>query len=201
MTQQIKVGQVYNLGGGSDGQLVRRQSGEAIWSNESTRTWASDTAVARLFDLNSTSTGWRNQTIFFRQQGLALYATPSSFVLRMKFTAGSPEIGAMKLLRTLQGSTSVIDSTTVTIGAVSNPTLATPTVVTTDAIAVALDRDHDYSFAIFFSDVAANSSVTVGLRSGAGTGLSNFVAGDQTGVSTIPTLGNDLFLVVGMVIP
>jgi hypothetical protein len=201
MTQQIKLEQVYNLGGGVDGQLVRRQSGDAIWSNESTKTWASGTAVARIFDLNASSAAWRNITIFYKLEGLPLLATPSSFALRLKFAAGSPEIGAMKILRTLQGSTSVLDSTTVTIGGVSNPTLTTPTNVVTDSIAVALDREHDYSFAIYFSDVAANTSVSVGRRSGAGTNLAVFQTGNQTGVTTLPAMAGDLYLIAGPVIP
>ena len=136
---------------------------------------------------SGTAANWQNFTIMAAIRGEALQAYPTSWKVRMRFTAGSPVIGAMKILRTSSRSTTVIDSTTVQIGGSSTPTLTTPTLVDTDAISLTLDNTHDYWFAIFFTNVGANASVSVS-SNGPVNNTAGYAAGDQSGVSTIPSL-------------
>ncbi len=149
-----------------------------------------------------TVSDWRNYTIIARIHGYTLNSFRGSFKVLMQFAGGSPVIGGMKILRTLIDDTAVIDKTTVQIGASSTPTLSTPTFVYTDAIALTRDITHDYCFAIFFADNAANSSIYTVTGGGAPAMFnSGFVAGDQSNVDTIPSLGfsNNPYLVRGLV--
>lgn len=130
---------------------------------------------------------WQNFSILVALRGESLSAFPTSWKVRMRFTAGSPVIGGMKILRTASRSTTVLDSTTVQIGGISNPTLTTPGLVETDAISLATDSTHDYWFVIFFTNTGANASVGV-INLGPILLTTGFVAGDQTGISTIPSL-------------
>lgn len=151
---------------------------------------------------NNTSTNWQDASLLACIRGDTLRSFPSSWKVRMRFTAGSPVIGGMKILRTLCRDTSVIDSTTVQIGGNSAPTLTTPTLVDTDTISLALDGTHDYWFVIYFTNVSANASVTV-VANGPSNVRCGYAAGDKTGVSTIPsiTTTNDPYLVIGAILP
>ena len=96
----------------------------------------------------------------------------------------------MVIKRTLNNSLAVVDTTSVTIGGVSNPSLSSPGLVTTDAILLALDSTHDYYFMVFFSNVAGNASVGVAntfTGASAPFMFSFDPSGDQTGVTTIST--------------
>ena len=140
----------------------------------------------------SSDNNWENYTLMNSWSGLNLNFFPASgkWKIKLLFTAGSPAIGNMVIKRTLNHSLAVVDTTSVTIGGVSNPSLSSPGLVTTDAILLALDSTHDYYFMIFFSNVAGNASVGVATTF---TGASSpFVfsfdpTGDQTGVTTIST--------------
>lgn len=142
--------------------------------------------------------GWQNYTIMAKIAGAALWGSPSQWYVRMSFTAGAAVIGGMAVLRTAAGSSTIIDSTAVTIGGNAAPTLSGPGTVTTDTISLALDTAHDYYFAIFLANDAANASVSV-----ASNGANNMPAGNVTGNAladtTIPSLGygNAPYLVVG----
>ena len=136
----------------------------------------------------SSSSSWQSYTIWCRFAGSELLNLAPSWKVTIRFTAGSPVIGNMVMLRTLRDSLAVVDSTAVTIGGVSNPTLVTPTVVTTDAIAVALDVSHDYWLGIYFNNDAANAGVSLAGVGGVISHITAFSAGDQTGAVTIPGL-------------
>lgn len=156
--------------------------------------------------LSGSNVGVQNFSFLYNISGPSLHQYPASWKVRMRFTAGSPVIGGMVILRTLAGSGTVIDSTTVKIGGVSNPTLTTPGLVDTDVISLALDNTHDYWFVIFFANTGANSTVgTAGGPTSVGvslTGISEgFAANDQTGVSTIPSINasaNPTLMVAGV---
>lgn len=152
----------------------------------------------------SSNVNWENLTITNSWSGLNLNFFPAAgkWKIKLLFTAGSPAIGNMVIKRTLNHSLAVVDTTSVTIGGVSNPSLTTPGLVTTDAILLALDSTHDYYFMIFFSNVAGNASVGV---ANTFTGASApFIfsfdpSGDQTGVTTISTgSGHANILVTGL---
>lgn len=137
--------------------------------------------------LTSSNTNWSNMTLVGKMSGQQLLQLASSWKFTLTFLAGSPVIGNMVVLRTLLNSGTVIDSTAVTIGGVSNPTLASPAFVTSDAINLQLDRTHDYYIMIYFTSAGANTSVNIG-----GAGTAGFLTGDTSGnsttVSTIPSL-------------
>lgn len=149
----------------------------------------SNSAFTPINAQNSSNSNWQNYSILTKISGIALtqYPTTGTWSIVIRFTAGSPVIGNMVILRTLLESTTVIDSTAVTIGGSSSPTLSSPGVVTTDSIALSLDNTHDYWFVIFFSNVSANSSVSVAC-SGPENLTNGYVSGDATGDTTIPSL-------------
>jgi hypothetical protein len=201
MTQQIRIAQINELSGGSDGQVIKRVAGVPAWADETTGVIPSGGAIHPPNNQSGTSAGWQNFTIFTKFQGPTLLCLPASWKVMIRFTAGSPVIGAMKILRTLTASTSVLDSTNVQIGGNSAPTLSSPTVVTTDTIALQLDRTHDYYFAIFLANNAANASVSVA-SNGSVNIVSGYASGDQSGVSTIPglTTSNQPYLTIGGIV-
>jgi len=140
----------------------------------------------------TSSSNWQNLTLFCRIRGWTLSAFPASWTVKILFLAGSPVIGNMVILKTIAAGptvgVAVISTTSVTIGGVSNPTLVTPSIVTTDAITLALDNAHEFYFLIFFANNAANVAVSLGATP-ATTGNTFDISGDQTGISSLPALG------------
>ena len=155
----------------------------------------------------SSNTNWENITLTNAWSGLSLNYFPASGAWKIKllFTAGSPQIGNMVILRTAINSLVVIDSTSVTIGGVSNPTLVTPGLVETDGVALALDNTHNYYFMIFFSNVGANSTVGVAelFTSVSYAPVTSFIpTGDQTGVGNISNASSHAnVLMLGLYVP
>lgn len=155
----------------------------------------------------SSNVNWENITLTNAWSGLSLNYFPASGAWKIKllFTAGSPQIGNMVILRTAINSLVVIDSTSVTIGGVSNPTLVTPGLVETDAVALALDNTHNYYFMIFFANVGANSTVGVAelFTAVAYAPVTSFIpSGDQTGVGVISNASSHAnVLMLGLYVP
>lgn len=155
----------------------------------------------------SSNVNWQNTTITNAWSGLSLNYFPVSGAWKIKllFTAGSPQIGNMVVLRTAINSLVVIDSTSVTIGGVSNPTLVTPALVETDAVALALDNTHNYYFMIFFANVGANSTVGVAelFTAVAYAPVTSFdPSGNQTGVGSISNASSHAnILMLGLYVP
>jgi hypothetical protein len=145
-----------------------------------------------------TNSGWQNSSIIAKIAGAGLWGSPSRWVVRMGFTAGAAVIGGMAVLRTAAGSSTVIDSTAVTIGGNAAPTLTGPGTVTTDAIDLALDTAYDYYFAVFLANDAANASVSVA-SNGANNLPAGYVTGNALTDTAIPSLGygNAPYLIVG----
>ena len=148
--------------------------------------------------LAGSNANWQNYSQWIRFSGMGMLQFPASWVVKMQFRAGSPVIGSMCIKRTLAGSTAVIDTTSVTIGGVTNPTLVSPGIVTTDPISIALDDAHDYYFMVYFANVSANASVSAG---SGGNFSAASATGDQTGVTTIPTGTANVALFYSMYVP
>ena len=134
------------------------------------------------------NTGQQNYSFLTCIPGSILQGYPATWKVSMMFLGGSPVIGGIVVKRTLPYSLSVVDTTTITIGGSSTPTLTTPGYVLTDAVSLQLDATHDYWIVIFFANVGANGSVVIPyggtiLRGG-------YASGDSTGVSTISYTGS-----------
>jgi hypothetical protein len=150
----------------------------------------------------SNVSGWQNYSLLCCIPGPSLRAYPASWKMAMRFVAGSPVIGAIVCKRTLHNSTTVIDSTVMTIGGSAAPTLTTPGYVLTDAISLQLDGTHDYWVILYLTNGGANSSVGI-VYSGLQLLRAGYVNNDQTGVTTIPTPtgGSPPYLFIGPVMP
>jgi hypothetical protein len=140
----------------------------------------------------SNASNWQNYTVVNAWSGLNLpfFQASGGWQIGMFFMAGSPVIGNMVILRTAHNSLVVIDSTQVTIGGISNPTLVTPALVMTDPVLLALDQTHDYYFMIFFANNAANATIGLSTNTtGATTApmLTFSDAGNQTTVTPVTT--------------
>jgi hypothetical protein len=81
-------------------------------------------------------------TLYMKLTGRSLYCLPTHWKVRIQRGAGS-HFTAITVLRTLPDSLAVIDSTAVTFGGSASPTMAAG-LNTSDAIALALDAQHDY---------------------------------------------------------
>lgn len=139
----------------------------------------------------STVANWSNYTIFVKLTGLQLLLCPDVWNFKLAaslVSSGSLYIGAITVLETASGSTSVLSSTAVTIGGSASPTLSATTTIgafTVDDIALPLRTDRDYWVAVYFT---AASNPTLAQLTGAPTNMAsgNFHLGNQTGVATIP---------------
>jgi len=178
---------VSHLNSGTSASSSTYWRGDGTWAPATGGGAASGSAFTPVNNQTGNVTNWQNFSILAAIRGESLSSFPTSWKVRMRFTAGSPVIGGMKILRTLSQDTTVIDSTTVTIGSVANPTLSSPSLVETDAISLTTDSTHDYWFVIFFTNTGANASVGV-IDSGPLNLSAGYAAGDQTGASTIPSV-------------
>lgn len=133
-----------------------------------------------------TNTGWNSYSAIARIPGSTLYSYPAAWRVRLAFLGGSPVIGAINVKRTLPYSTSVIDTTTITIAGSATPTLTTPTIVNTDIVNLQLDASHEYYINIYFTSAGANSSVSSG-NGGSIPLLCGYYNGDATALTTMPS--------------
>lgn len=137
-----------------------------------------------------------NNTAFNKLSGDALYNFPASWKIRALLTAGSVHVAACKVLRTLKGSTTVIDSTAVTFGGSATPTLSVGE-TDSDPITLTLDSTHDYWVATYIDTV---SSPTTFLANVTNSGFAGgYASGDHTADSTIPVRSSptNTYLYVG----
>lgn len=144
----------------------------------------------------STVANWSNYTIFIKLSGLQLLMYPDVWNFKLAAalpSAGSLFIGAIKVLETNLGSTTVLSSTTVTIGGSPTPTLSATTTVSpfqVDNIALPLRNDRDYWVAMYFTS-SSNPSLGQVTNASYGSVTSNYAVGNQTGVTTIPVAANN----------
>lgn len=153
--------------------------------------------VVTLAALAGTSSNWSDTTLCMRILGGTLLNLATSWKVALRIVSGSLDVNAGVVLRTLPGSTTVIDSTPVTFnsGASYPQTLSAGDVVS-DAISLALDNDHDYYVLLFFPTSGNNSGVTLSNAASFGndltTGKYMIAAGYFNGVdeTTATTIGS-----------
>lgn len=138
----------------------------------------------------TTTASFSGYSMVCKMRGGQFVSLPSSWRMHLRWTAGSPVIGNMVILKTLTNSLTVSSSTAVKIGGTSSPTLTTPTDIWTDTISLGLSPSFDYYFVIYFAVNAANGggmSVATGVGSPINGG---YIGSDQTGVSTVTAPGS-----------
>jgi hypothetical protein len=163
------------------------------------------------YTLSSALGGMAGWSFVVRISGAALVWTANSWKLRLEFyTKASPialTFGAIVVRRTAQDDIFPIDSTSITIGGSGAPTISipsgsgTPFVVTTDAINLPLDTDHDYWIIAYVSVdhlpyalIAYNSSGQMNCNF-----QSYIVGGDQTAAVSYPGLSANVnYLIANM---
>jgi hypothetical protein len=129
------------------------------------------------------------QTLAVKIPGSSLNCLPSSGKVRIQRGAGS-HFSAIVILRTAIDSLTVIDSTAVSFGGSSTPTMNAGLNLS-DAIALPLDTMHDY-YVFGYNDSGDSSFWGLNpasndvYNSPAGL-VGGYITGDQTGVSTIPS--------------
>jgi hypothetical protein len=134
---------------------------------------ASGTPVIALPDNYSTPyTGWANYSLYCRLSGAQLSNLAASWKIKGAFVGGSGySINKAIVMRTAHGSQVVLDVTSILFGGAasksesfgSTPSVASPFILTSDAIALLLDSDHDY-WILFYFDADGG-----GLNGGMGT--------------------------------
>lgn len=136
----------------------------------------------------SGSTGWNGFTIITGFRGRHLLQHPTSFVFDFNITAGSTAVSFdnIKFRRTLHGSSTFIDSTTVTFGGSATPNLTAGRTLS-DAIAVTLDSEHDYYILMHVTTGTAPGSAIVQNSDALSELRSSFTSGDTTGNTTVST--------------
>lgn len=115
----------------------------------------------------------------------------NSFQMRLHLFKGSDiQIGGIKILKTLGGKTTVIDSTIVTIAGIANPVILNPnaiaeSIVDTDEIFLALNSNFDYWIVTYFLPQAG---LNVGKKNTPQMGFFNaaYILGDHTNDTSIP---------------
>lgn len=141
--------------------------------------------------ITGTNTNTATATFYCRAQGSQLNFFPTTWKMKMNFLQGSPVIGNMVVKRTLTNSTTVVDTTSILVGGVSNPTLSSPSLVASDTVSLATDATHDYYLEVFFTSAAANVTTAINWTGAAGVSYSplacGFAASDITGSSTAPS--------------
>lgn len=159
------------------------------------------TAAAAILESGTTSSvGWSNFGLVTMVPGQMIVRPASSFVAKLQFTAGSPIINACAIKRTLTRSLAVVSTTPVSFNNVAPYpiTLQSPGTVTTDPIALSLDNDHDYWFAITTANNAQNNNTGFAQDGAGGRSLSTFTAAtDYTTATTMPSVGSATLLLLG----
>lgn len=145
--------------------------------------------IAPGLPLPVTNTGWQNFTLTILVSGAALLATANSWKLSMVVIPGSTiHIAKLVVRRTLFGSLAVIDTTAVTVGGLAAFSLAGGETLS-DAIALAIDINHDYYVQAFFDSAAGNAG-SVGQSSASSGPLAYSVStGDVTASTPNVTVG------------
>lgn len=144
----------------------------------------------------STNSGWSNWTITAQFSGANLLHNYTSWQFDFKITAGSADITGCVVRRTLVGSLTVVDTTTVLWGGSAAPTLTVGDNFCDKITAVAVDPQHDYYIQFFLTTSANNSGVTLAQGSSVNVGvfasvLQSHATGDQR-TAALPTVGSTL---------
>ena len=157
------------------------------------------TAIVPANIFTSTTGSWAGFSIFAEAHGYVFFSFPASCKILFYVASGSMTADNIKILKTALNSSTVISSTTVTVGGSSTPTLSAGFTFS-DAITITLDSTHDYWVAAHFSSstaqVGGNATISQDMVGG-------YISGDHTGDSTIPsrTNPNNPYLIVGLYNP
>jgi hypothetical protein len=164
-----------------------------IWSAAAAQQFQSDVVkrnvnimTPNVLQLTSFS-GTKNATFYATVKGTHLLQTCSKWTVLMRFLAHSV-IGGIRVWKTLTGSSTIISTTTVTIGGASvNIDIPVAAFVETDPINLAVDRDHDYTVALYMADVSANDSGQQVANGGADNLFTGYNTGNHLSDGSIPT--------------
>lgn len=131
----------------------------------------------------NTNNGFNGWTLAHRIYGSHLTAVPAAWNFSITINTAVAVVNTAVVRRTARGSTTYIDSTGITWGGLSNPTLAIGN-ATSDNISLQLDQEHDYYILIYF-DPSTSASMAISdwtdLRAGSEGG---FQSGNQTAAAT-----------------
>jgi hypothetical protein len=131
----------------------------------------------------TTASNWNNYTIGMLVPAGQLINSANTWKLGLNISSGSAHIGAAVVLRTLPFSSSFIDSTAITWGSSSTPTLSAGLNLS-DAISKTIDASHDYYFYIWYDTNAVNSSLALPQANNIGQMLNSYGTGNHTTDST-----------------
>lgn len=127
---------------------------------------------------------WSNTSAWAKISSDDIIQFATNWKVRFQINSGSVDVGACAILRTLKGSTTVIDATTIQVSSSSTFTLSSGE-TDSDTIALTLDSAHDYWICTYIatdhsSQVPNASSNSSFMRGG-------YSSGNGTGSSTIPS--------------
>jgi hypothetical protein len=189
-------------GAGTAGQVLTSNgaSADPTFQNAAGGT-PSGTPIIAGNRFTAVNANWNSFSIWAQMAGDRLSSLPTSWKVTFGFVGGTgASINKAYVLRTARGKLAVIDSTQILfsgsgshVGAFGfTAAIATPAFVVSDAISLALDNQHDYYLMAYFNtDGTYNTTLAMGQTLVPGSGLPGaYVAGDQTGVSTVSWPGN-----------
>jgi hypothetical protein len=140
----------------------------------------------------STNNEWSNYSFIFRMAGSQIVNMAAAWKISIAFVGGTGySVHHATVMRTLHGNMTVIDVTPITFGGNASilasfsttPTLASPFILTTDAIELQLDAGHDYYICFYFDADADgyNSALLVPESCGTFPGMvpCGYLTGDQ----------------------
>jgi hypothetical protein len=137
---------------------------------------------------NGTSnTNWSNYTVTVKVPGSQLLHSVNKWKLSFQVASGFVDLSSVRVLRTAAGSTTIIDTTNVAWGGVTNPTLGAGALNYSDPVALSLDPQHDYYIQYYMATTTNNTAVGLFQASAAGT-FNAFTESHNTGDTrgTIP---------------
>lgn len=145
------------------------------------------------------SVGWSNFTLLMKLFGESIVNQCSSWKIALRIASGTLDVNKAVVLRTLAGSLTVIDSTSFTFNGVAGPWSLAAADVTSDAISLAVDNDHDYYVMLYLNSSSNNAAVGLTFNNASGnSGLGanafawtiggGYFSGDETAVATIGSI-------------
>jgi hypothetical protein len=177
-----------NLVAGSNITLVN-SGGNVTISASGGGSLAAGSNVIPSSERSSTDSGYTNNSIILRLPQGMLLCRPSSWKFSISLAGGASfVVSAGVVYRTTVDSNVVIDSTPVTWGGSSGPTL-TAGETFSDSISLPIDTSHDYWIVVHFT--SSSGSLNIGGSQYVSAFFHNdcgFVFGDQTGL----TAGNSI---------
>ena len=201
-----KDGQWVVAGGGGGGGIPEAPVDGKTYGRKNAN-WTEITSGAPSTAFNLYITGnmismdnnYRGYTVFARLSSGALLNKSTKWKFSMWLQAAAAfNIGPIKLLKTLPGSTAVVSSSDVTIGGSTTPLVTPPSSssfrIDTYTITTALDGANDVWIAVYFPSTNAVTN-NVGIIESTSTVKGFYVSGNFTGNTTIPGSATTSYLV------